>query len=145
MGRLIGIARREMKRAPMDTLDRADISTETGVAGDSRGKPGDRQVTILSAKAWREACDELGQEVDWTTRRSNLFVDDIDLPKAAGCTIAIGDVRLRTTMEIAPCSRMDEQLDGLTAVLQADWRGGIGCEVLEGGVVSVGDAVELIE
>jgi MOSC domain-containing protein YiiM len=145
MGRLIGIARREKKRAPMDTLDSADISTETGVAGDSRGKPGDRQVTILSAKAWREACDELGQEVDWTTRRSNLFVDDIDLPKAAGCIIAIGNVRLRTTMEIAPCSRMDEQLDGLTAVLQADWRGGIGCEVLEGGVVSVGDAVEIIE
>jgi MOSC domain-containing protein YiiM len=145
MGRLTGIARRETKRAPMEKLERAEISLETGVAGDSRGKPGNRQVTLLSARAWRAACDELGREVDWTTRRSNLFIDDMDLPKAAGHIVAIGTVRLKTTMEIAPCSRMDEQEDGLTAVLQPDWRGGIGCEVLESGMVAVGDAVEIIE
>lgn len=145
MARLIGIARREMKRAPMETLDSALISTDTGVAGDSRGKPGSRQVTLLSARDWQAACAELGREVVWTTRRSNLFIDDIDLPKAAGHIIEIGDVRLKTTMETGPCSRMDEQVDGLKNALQPDWRGGVGCEVLEGGVVSVGDPVELIK
>jgi MOSC domain-containing protein YiiM len=145
MARLIGIARREKKRAPMEALNSADISAETGVAGDSRGKPGDRQVTLLSACAWRTVCDELGQDIAWITRRSNLFIDDIDLPKAAGHIIAIGDVRLRTTREINPCSRMDEQIDGLTKALQTDWRGGVGCEVLQGGTVSIGDTVELIK
>lgn len=145
MGRLIGIARREMKRSPMETLDSADISTDTGVASDSRGNPGGRQVTLLSARDWRDACNELGQEVVWTTRRSNLFIDEMDLPKAVGHIIAIGDVRLKTTMEIAPCSRMDEQVAGLTTVLQPHWRGGIGCEVLQGGMVSIGDRVEIVE
>lgn len=145
MARLIGIARREKKRAPMEMLDSADISTDTGVAGDSRGKPGNRQVTLLSARDWRAACGELGQDVGWTTRRSNLFIDEMDLPKAAGHIIAIGDVRLQTTLEIAPCSRMDEQVDGLKKALQPEWRGGVGCEVLEGGVVSIGDTVELIK
>ncbi len=145
MGRLIGIARRQKKRAPMETLDNTEISTEAGVVGDSRGKPGNRQVTLLPAAVWQDACDELGREVLWTTRRSNLLVEDIDLPRAAGHIIAIGDVRLRVTMEIDPCSRMDEQEDGLKKALQPDWRGGVGCEVLEGGHVSLGDAVELIE
>lgn len=145
MGRLIGIARREKKRAPMETMESAEISMQTGVAGDSRGKPGDRQVTLLSARDWQAACDELGQDVAWTTRRSNLFIDDMDLPKAAGHVIAIGNVRLRTTLEIAPCSRMDEQLDGLTSALKSEWRGGVGCEVLEGGLVSIGDLVELVK
>lgn len=145
MGRLIGIARREMKRSPMETLDSADISTNTGVAGDSRGKPGGRQVTLLSARDWRDVCNELGHEVAWTTRRSNLFIDEMDLPKAVGHVIAIGDVRLKTTMEIVPCSRMDEQVAGLTAALHPHWRGGIGCEVLQGGVVSIGDRVEIVE
>jgi MOSC domain-containing protein YiiM len=145
MGRLIGIARREKKRSPMQTLEQAEVSTETGVASDFRGKPGNRQVTLLSARAWQAACDELGREVTWTTRRSNLLVDDMDLPKAAGHIIAIGDVRLRTTMEVDPCSRMDEQVDGLKKVLQPDWRGGVACEVLEGGVVNVGDLVEVIQ
>jgi len=145
VGRLIGIARREEKRAPMEALDSADISTDTGVAGDSRGKPGDRQVTLLSARDWQAACNELGQQVAWTTRRSNLFIDDMDLPKAAGHIISIGDVRLETTVEIGPCFRMDEQVEGLRNALQPEWRGGVGCEVLEGGKVSIGDTVELIE
>ncbi len=145
MGRLIGIARREKKRAPMETLDSAEISTDTGVAGDFRGKPGKRQVTLLSAEAWQEVCNELGQDMTWTTRRSNLLIENINLPKSAGHIIAIGNVRLKTSMEIDPCSRMDEQVDGLKKALQPDWRGGIGCEVLEGGSISVGDPVALIE
>ena len=144
MGRLIGIARREKKRAPMETLDSAEISTDTGVADDFRGKPGKRQVTLLSADAWRQACADLGKDVIWTTRRSNLFVEDLELPRAAGHVIAIGAVRLRTTVEVDPCSRMDEQVAGLKAALQPEWRGGVACEVLEGGFVAVGDAVELI-
>jgi MOSC domain-containing protein YiiM len=145
MGRLIGIARRERKRATMETLDSVDISTETGVAGDFRGKPGKRQVTLLSVAAWQAACAELGHDVPWTTRRSNLLVEDIFLPRSAGHVIAIGEVRLKITMEVDPCFRMDEQVDGLKKALQPDWRGGVACEVLEGGTVSVGDPVELIE
>ena len=145
MGRLAGIARREKKRAPMETLESADINATTGVAGDSRGKPGNRQVTLLSARDWQAACEELGADVPWTARRANLFVDDMDLPKAAGHIVAIGPVRLRTTIEVAPCSRMDEQAPGLRKALQDDWRGGVACEVIEGGLVSVGDDVSVIE
>jgi MOSC domain-containing protein YiiM len=145
MGRLAGIARRENKRAPMETLESAQISAKTGVANDSRGKPGDRQVTLLSARDWQAACVDIGQEAPWTTRRANLFIEDFDLPKEPGRIVAIGDVRLRTTIEIKPCSRMDEQVPGLTDALQPDWRGGAGCEVLQGGTITVGDAVTVIE
>ncbi|MGI9261014.1 MAG: MOSC domain-containing protein, partial [Woeseiaceae bacterium] len=71
--------------------------------------------------------------------------DQFDLPKAAGHIIAIGPVRLRTTIEVDPCSRMDEQAPGLRKALQADWRGGVACEVIEGGAVSVGDEVSVIQ
>ena len=145
MGRLAGIARREKKRAPMETLESADLSATTGVAGDSRGKPGTRQVTLLSARDWRSACEELGADLPWTVRRANLFIDQIDLPKAAGHVVAIGPVRLRTTLEVAPCSRMDEQAPGLRKALQPDWRGGVACEVIEGGTISVGDEVSVVE
>lgn len=144
MGRLGGIARRDRKRAPMELLESAEISTGTGVARDFRGKPGGRQVTLLSARDWQAACDELGEAVPWTTRRSNLFIEDMDLPREAGRIVAIGDVRLRTTVEIDPCSRMDEQYPGLRKALQPDWRGGVGCEVIEGGTVSVGDTVSIV-
>ena len=127
----------------MELLETAAISKKTGVADDFRGKPGNRQVTLLSARDWRAACGELGTDVPWTARRSNLLIEDMDLPKEAGRIVCIGDVRLRTTIEIDPCSRMDEAAPGLKAALQPDWRGGVGCEVLQGGEISIGDEVLL--
>jgi MOSC domain-containing protein YiiM len=141
MGRLTGIARRDRKRAPMETLERADISTETGVALDFRGKPGPRQVTVISARAWKDACVELQKEIPWTTRRANLLVADFELPRSIGAILKIGPVRLRITGEVDPCSRMEEQCPGLKQALQPDWRGGVSCAVLEGGAVALGDEV----
>lgn len=141
MGRLAGIARRERKRAPMETLERAEISTATGVAMDFRGKPGLRQVTVISAKAWREACSELQRDIPWTTRRANLLVDEVELPQTVGAVLSIGLVRLQITGEVDPCSRMDEQCPGLRQALQPEWRGGVSCIVLEGGTVVLGDEV----
>ena len=145
MGKLAGIARRDGKRAPMETLETAEITASSGVTGDSRGKPGARQVTLLSSRDWQAACRDMGQEIPWTTRRSNLLIDDFDLPREAGRIVGIGEVRLRTTMEVDPCSRMDEQVPGLRSALRPDWRGGVACEVLQGGTVSIGDAVSLLE
>lgn len=141
MGRLTGIARRDTKRGPMQTLERADISMETGVALDFRGKPGARQVTVISAGAWRDACDELQKDIPWTTRRANLLVDDIELPQTIGAILKVGKVRLRVTGEVDPCSRMDEQCPGLRQALRPHWRGGVSCTVLEGGGVALGDEV----
>jgi MOSC domain-containing protein YiiM len=144
MGRLVGIARREVKRAAMETLESAEISEQFGVAKDSRGKPGKRQVTVISADAWAAACEDLGQQIPWTTRRANLLVEDVTLPQRTGDVIEIGGVRLLVTMEVDPCSRMEEQFDGLKAALTPDWRGGVACSVLKGGSVRLGDIVSVL-
>ena len=85
---------------------------------DSRGKPGKRQVTVLSTRAWNRACDEVGQQVDWTARRANLLVDGIDLPRESGGILRIGPVELQVNRETDPCSLMDEQCEGLRTALQ---------------------------
>lgn len=143
MGVLLGIARREKKRAPMERLERAVISTETGVARDFRGKPGRRQVTVVAAAGWRDACAELGKDVPWTLRRANLLVDGVELEAREGALLRIGAVELRINSELDPCSRMDEQCPGLTKALLPAWRGGVSCTVLRGGAVMVGDTVAL--
>ncbi len=144
MGRLIGIARREQKRAEMEILEDAEIREQTGVAEDFRSRPGKRQVTVISAEAWAATCEDLGQQIPWTTRRANLLVEDIQLPHRTGDVIEIGGVRLLVTMEVDPCSRMEEQYDGLKAALTPDWRGGVACTVLKGGSVRLGDDVSIL-
>lgn len=144
MGRLVGIARREKKRAEMEILEDAEISEKTGVASDFRGKPGKRQVTVISAAAWAAACEDLGQQIPWTTRRANLLVEDVELPQRTGDVIEIGGVRLLVTMEVDPCSRMEEQYEGLRAALTSEWRGGVACTVLKGGSIRLGDEVAVL-
>lgn len=143
MGRLAAIARRDESRAPMQTLETAEVSETTGVANDFRGKSRTRKVTLLSARVWAEVCKELGNELPWTTRRSNFLVEDIDLPRRAGDIIHVGEVQLQVTKEVNPCFRMDEQCPGLKDRLTPDWRGGVACIVLSGGNVTVGDAVSI--
>lgn len=144
MGRLVGIARREAKRADMEVLEDAEISEQTGVANDFRGKPGKRQVTLISASAWADVCDDLGQQLPWTTRRANLLLEDISLPQRTGDVIEVGTVRLLVTMEVDPCSRMEEQAEGLKEAMTPDWRGGVACTVLRGGTVRLGDDVAVL-
>ena len=143
MGELVGIARRDAKRGAMQELQSATVTADAGVANDFRGKPGKRQVTILSADVWNAVCGELDHELPWTTRRVNLLVAGVELPRSAGQTIRVGPITLRVTMETDPCSRMDEQHDGLRQALQPDWRGGVCCEVLSGGDIAIGDSVRV--
>ena len=147
-GKLVAIARRGASRAPMEELGEAAVSPEEGLDGDSRGArrfaSGARQVTVVSRESWEAACAALGAVVPWTTRRANLLVEGLDLAETTGKRLKIGPVELEVTQETGPCTRMDEQVQGLTAALQPDWRGGVSCRVVAGGAIKVGDPVALV-
>jgi MOSC domain-containing protein YiiM len=143
-GRVLGIARREVKRGPMLPLERAEVSQSAGVAGDTRGRPGARQVTVLSASAWLEACAIAGTDLPWLARRANILVDGLDLRHAAGAVLRLGDdVELLVTGELEPCQRMDAASPGLRLALAGDWRGGVTCRVQRGGALVVGATARL--
>jgi MOSC domain-containing protein YiiM len=141
---LNGIAVRAASRAPMQLRETASITAESGVEGDLRGRPGRRQVTVLSAGGWRAACEALGTTLEWTARRANLLIDGLTFdPSHAGAIIRIGDVELQITQETTPCSRMEQACPGLKNALKPEWRGGVCCRVLQPGRVALGDAVAI--
>ena len=144
MGRLVGIATRTATKVPMAEPTRARITTEAGVEGDFRGRPGPRQVTVLGREGFEAACAELGVALPWTIRRANLYVEDVALVESVGATLVIGSVRLEVTAACDPCRVMDLQHAGLRAALAPDWRGGVTCRVVRGGEVAVGDAIERV-
>ncbi|TCV89033.1 MOSC domain-containing protein [Sulfurirhabdus autotrophica] len=141
--KLLGIAVKPQRLQPMQLLSSVILSVEHGITGDSRGKPGPRQVTLLSQVAWQAACDQLGVILPWTERRANLLVEDLPLVGAKGSRIVLGDAILEITGETDPCSRMKAVHEGLFDVLSRDWRGGVTCRVLQGGLLALDMEVEL--
>ncbi len=149
-GRLIGIAVRAAHRAPMQTLDHAQVAVGGGVEGDYKGlKHPRRGVTVLAREAWEAALVDLGAEASgaqtpWTARRANLLVEGVALPRALGGIVRVGPVVLEVTYPTTPCQRMDEARSGLMRALYPDWRGGVTCRVVEGGAIALGDTVAVL-
>jgi MOSC domain-containing protein YiiM len=137
---LLDIAFRPKSKASMQTKAETMVSKVAGVEDDFRGKPGKRQVTVLSLEQWQLACDEVGTTLPWTLRRANLLVDGVSFDSSmVGQQIKIGRLILLITRETDPCPRMDAQHQGLTKALTPDWRGGVCCRVIADGRVKVGD------
>ncbi len=151
MATLLGIAVKPKPRQPMQTRHSAVLSPEQGLHGDCRGKPGRRQITLMSQAAWEVACRVLAATgtadlfaeagLPWTTRRANLLVDDLPLCQSTGARIVLDEAILEVTGETDPCQRMEAACPGLFDALRPDWRGGVTCRVLQGGEIAVGMTV----
>ena len=146
MGEVVGIATKEKERADMVVYAAAKVSFDHGIGDDFRGlEKGDRQVTVMTEESWKAACDELGKNLHWTTRRANIMIKGLDLEESTGDILRIGKFYLEITGELDPCSRMDEQIPGLTKALTPNWRGGVMCKVLSEGFVEEKNKVTLME
>ena len=124
----------------MDARDSIELVAGRGVAG-SADQGGRRQVTLLEREVWDTLMHELGSGADPATRRANVLVSGIDLRASRDRVLRVGVARVRVAGEVKPCEQMEEAVAGLRAAMFPDWRGGAFAQILDGGVVQVGDAV----
>ena len=145
MPKLLAIAYKTVKRGPMNEALCANVTQLSGVEKDVFGRPGKRQVTVLSKIQWQQACHSIEADLPWTTRRANLLVDDLVFSSAdVGKHLQIGELRLEITGETDPCKKMEIAHVGLEAALTPDWRGGVTCRVLNDAMIHLGDEITLV-
>lgn len=147
MAKLIGIATHEESRGYITSHEEIFVSLEAGLENDFQGKKNpNTQVTLLSLQSWQKACKECLTEIDWTERRANLLIDDIEFSDSMiGEQIQIGEVLLEITKETDPCNRMETLQTGLKEALTPEWRGGARCKVLRQGYLKIGDKVTVLK
>ena len=145
MGKLIGIARREKSRDPMEILREATISADRGLDGDCKGaRFPQRQLTIMAIEDWQAALALIGSpKLDWTVRRANLLVKGMNLPRGKGSQIQIGEVIVEVTGQTSPCQKMEYAQPGLLKALSGNWRGGVTTKVIQSGLIQLGDDVSI--
>jgi MOSC domain-containing protein YiiM len=139
-GRLEAIWLKRAHRGPMDEVAEATATAGQGLVG-SVGRSRRRQVTVIEKEVWERLMSELGADVSPSARRANLMISGIPLEGTRGKTLRIGGVRLAIGGELTPCERMDEALPGLRSAMRPHWGGGVFAQVLDDGLLTVGDSV----
>ncbi len=139
-----GIAYRPDHLKPMVEVTAQHASSGRGIEGDRRAK-GKRGITLLSAERWADVVREIGQPLPWHTRRANVLVEGVDLLPLIGYHLRIGDLIVKVWDETRPCDEMEEFCVGLKEALKPNGRGGVHGEILRGGMIRIGDGVQLID
>jgi MOSC domain-containing protein YiiM len=125
----------------MDPVDAAVLVAGQGLQGNAN-RGGRRQVTIITSERWAALTAALEADIPPDARRANLMLSGLDLEKTRGRLLRVGAARLQINGETRPCEQMEDAHPGLQNAMRERWGGGAFAEVLDGGRIAVGDAVE---
>ena len=138
---------------PLRSVEQIEVAAQKGILGNPRkfgvvsratGEPSKRQVTLIEREQIAEHAVTLGlQTIQPGAVRSNIETLGIDLVALVGKEIQIGDAVLLFYDARTPCEKMDRICAGLRALMENN-KQGVLAQVVRGGVIRVGDAIEPI-
>lgn len=131
------------RRLEMRSVDSVVVEAGKGLVGDRYHGTKHRHVTVQSAQALAEASGLLGREVAASGTRRNLTLSQGTVPTTPGSTLRIGTVLLEVVRVAAPCKLLEDDLGPGAMDALRRGRAGAVCRVLAGGVIGVGDTVEI--
>ena len=132
------------RRLPMRSVDVVLADAGKGLVGDRYHGTKHRHVSVQSATSLAEAAGFYGAPIDPAGTRRNVTISHGEVPRTPGTRLRIGDALLEVVRVAAPCKLLDDSL-GRGAQEALRGRGGSIFRVLEGGEISIGDAVGLEE
>jgi MOSC domain-containing protein YiiM len=151
-GTVSGIFIAPAAAAPAIAVTRAQLFPGRGIGGDryftgegsfSRWPGTGRAVSLIAAESIDAIVSELGIDLSAGRHRRNLVTLGITLDDLIGRRFRIGGALLRGERLCLPCQHLERLTEpGVFAALKH--RGGLRADVLEAGVVNVGDAIELV-
>ena len=144
-GRIEAIYITAVSEAPMVSLERVEAITGCGLEGDRYciDEPGEKSfenLTLIEQEAY-DYLASIDLELPTNALRRNLVTTGIALNPLLGKEFMVGDVRCLGTELAEPCNYIQGRT--MPGVLKAMvGRGGLRCQILEGGLISVGDVVQ---
>lgn len=128
--------------AELDPRPEATLVTGQGIEGDRHyGREARRNVTLVEGGNVEDACTAIGVSYEPGCTRRNITVSGVSLNELVGREFTVGTARLRGAELCEPCGQMETAVgNGARRVLVH--KAGIRAEIVEGGVVRVGDRVD---
>jgi MOSC domain-containing protein YiiM len=150
MGYVHAIFIAEAAKQPLRAIEEARVLAERGLEGDryaagagafSRWPGSGRAVTYIAKEALDAVRNETGIDLSAGESRRNIVTVDVELSELNGEKFRIGSAVLRGARLCAPCAYLERlTVPGVFDALKG--RGGLRADVVEPGVIRVGDTIE---
>ena len=145
-GKVEWIGVRPYKGAVVEQKSSIKALTDHGLDGDKAGQRpgGKRQVTLIQAE-YLDVIRSLmsTNELNFSDLRRNIAISGINLNALKDCTIRVGQAKLEITGFCHPCGKLEAQLgEGMFNALRG--HGGLTSKVIDGGLIQVGDRLEVL-
>jgi MOSC domain-containing protein YiiM len=154
LGTVEGIFVAPAASVPMQALQAARAVTGRGLEGDryaegigfySPRPASGRHLTLIDADAVEALETELGLRLSPGETRRNLVTRGVDLPALIGTRFYVGEALCEAVRDCPPCEHL-EQLTAKPGILKALLdSGGIRAEVLQDGLIRLGDSLRPVD
>lgn len=153
MGKIIGIQITPDGEGKLESLNQVKAVAGQGLEGDryfhktgtySKKHDASREATFIEAEALEALNHDYGLELSGVESRRNITTRGVALNHLVGRTFRVGGAVFKGLRLCEPCGHL-EQLTGRLVRPGLVHRGGLRTQILETGIVRVGDSVEVIE
>jgi MOSC domain-containing protein YiiM len=136
-GTIIHLQLKPAEGAPMKPVSSVTAIRGYGLQDDANAGRSKRQVLLIE----RELLDEFQLPIGDV--RENITVQGIQLAgMVAGTRVRVGQALFEATLDCAPCEFIEGKRPGLRAAMEG--KRGTLFKVIEGGVINVGDEINVI-
>ena len=111
---------------------------QTGTFSSSPGNG--REVTLIESEAIDSVARDCGRELEYKDTRRNIVTRGVALNDLIDKEFRVGDVRMRGIRLCEPCKVSFPDADVKQALVS---RGGLRADILNDGVISIGDSVHV--
>ena len=146
VGKVDFISIRSERKTLPTTLEKVNISIESGLEGDHyKGNSRKRQVTLIQAEHLNVMASLLGKDkIDPLLTRRNIVVSGVNLLAFKNMQFQIGeDIILEMTGACHPCTQMETNF-GEGGYNTMRGHGGITAKVIQGGEIKIDDKIKLV-
>ena len=144
MGKVVEIAISKSFKGKMESVTSIEVIAGEGIVKDRHFKKNNdkrNQITLIeieNIKHYNQVEKVLIPSIDF---RRNIITEGIKLNQLLGKEFLIGSVKLKAHDLCRPCKYLQERLEQKNFIKELLYKGGIRCEVLNDGKISVGSKI----
>ena len=146
MAKVFAIAISKNLKGKMENVSSVKVVTGKGIVNDRKFKDNNdkkKQITLIEIENIKYYNEITGTSIPAMEFRRNIITEGIRLNELVGKEIGIGEIKVKAHDLCIPCKYLQDSFKQKNVIKELLFKGGLRCELLTDGQISVGDSIKI--